>query len=208
MVCDSSEPRGFARSQQDSDKKPADPRGNPIIAHDRLPVRYRLLPVVLPYPLHISNRHSNPVYSCRREKLLQYVPDTCTFTCGSYTLSDSFRASISASPAAQDPSSPESEFLHNLTLSPAELGARIVAYMNKITERLRSSAGVDDYMLLAESRRRIFRPYPSSRGKTTNPLSEFTKTLPYATLIPQEWKHLEMTEDAEVRVMGDEGQCS
>lgn len=78
--------------------------------------------------------------------------------------------------------------------------------MGKVTEHLQTSAGVEDYMLLAESRRRIFRPYPSSRGDTTNPLSEFTKTLPYATLIPQEWKHLEMMENGNVRVMGEEGQ--
>lgn len=163
-------------------------------------------PLALPYTLHISNRHSNPVYSSRRGKLLQYVPDTCTFTNNAYSLSGTFRASISASPAAQDPSSPESEFLHNLTLSPAELSARIVAYMNKVTTRLQTPAGVEDYMLLAESRRRIFRPHPSSRCEATNPLSEFTKTLPYATLIPRDWRYMEMTEDAEVRVMGDESQ--
>lgn len=78
--------------------------------------------------------------------------------------------------------------------------------MNKVTERLRTSAGVDDFMLLAESRRRIFRPFPSSRCRITNPLSEFLKTLPYATLIPQDWKHVEMTENAQVTVMDAESE--
>ncbi|KAH8144489.1 uncharacterized protein LAJ45_11500 [Morchella importuna] len=149
----------------------------------------------------------NPVYSHRRAKLLKYVPATSTVTsAGAYTLGDSFRASIAASPAAEDPCSSESEFLHNLTLSDTEFASRIVAYMDKVAERLRTPAGVEDYMHLAESRRRIFRPYPGSKSPTASPLSEFLMTLPYATAIPQDWKPVEMTEDGQVSVMAEESQ--
>lgn len=78
--------------------------------------------------------------------------------------------------------------------------------MEKVIARIQTQDGIDDYMLLAESRRRIFRPFPSSTGSDTNPLSEFSKSLPYATNIPKDWKYVEMTEDAHVRVMDEEGQ--
>lgn len=134
------------------------------------------------------------------------MPATSTHTDNTYDLGGSFRAAISASPASQDPSSPEFEFLQNLSLSASDFEKRIAAYMTKVSERLQTPAGVEDYMLLAESRRRIFRPYPSSRCANANPLAEFSKTLPYATKIPKDWKYVEMTEDAEVRVMSEEGQ--
>lgn len=149
----------------------------------------------------------NAVYSRRRESLLRYVPDTgADFVTGTTTLMDSILAAVQASAASKDPKSAEYEFLQNVSTPDSELAARVVSYMAKVRARAETQEGIDDYMLLAESRRRIFRPYPSSDSPDTNPLSEFAKTLPYATNIPQVWNFVEMTEDAQVRVLDALGQ--
>lgn len=82
--------------------------------------------------------------------------------------------------AAEDPSSPEAEFLvhwgaDDSTWRDAAAG-RISTFMAAVAERLADDAGLDDLMRLAESRRREFR---------RRPLSEFGLTLPrLATVAP------------------------
>lgn len=77
-------------------------------------------------------------------------------------------------------------FLHRRTRDDAHVTMRLresQSYsFSRSTQRrhLQTSTGVEDYMLLAESRYCIFWLYLSSRGNTANPLSEFTKTLPYS----------------------------
>ena len=57
-------------------------------------------------------------------------------------------------------------------------------------------ASISDYMKLAESRRRIYRPLP---------LDEFGATLPYARNLGQDLPMYEMTEEGTIQKMPDEG---
>jgi hypothetical protein len=88
--------------------------------------------------------------------------------------------------------SPEAEFLDYLSRDDLEQVAKkkIVDYVNNINRLLTSKDGVLGYMKLAETKRRMFRPPPSTR-RPVHPLAEFDLSLPYASKMgpfSQEWK--------------------
>lgn len=124
---------------------------------------------------------SNPIYSLSREQLLRYVPQTLSISEGLIaSIEASIRAIPNPSSATLNRSSPEFQLLLNISqarTSPSEFkrtcASRIAAYMTKVAARLNTAAGVKDYMLLAESRRRLFRPLASSQDASTNPLPGF-----------------------------------
>ena len=138
----------------------------------------------------------NPIYSWRRGRLMQYVPTATTLSGTSYDLESTFISTVKASSAFKDSSSPEYAFIQLLGAPVTTHQRRIKAYIDNVSKRLKSYNGLLDYMKLAESRRRIYRPLP---------LDEFGATLPYARELGPELPMYEMTEAGTIQPMPDEG---
>jgi hypothetical protein len=139
----------------------------------------------------------NQIYSWKRGVLLQYVPDEATFdpATKSYDMEQGFIDAVKASPRMQDITSPEYEFVQNLSKTTDYFSNMLTGYITKVQKRLKTQDGVSDYLKLAESRRRVYRPVP---------LDEFAFTLPWAWL----WKYnkpLEMTPDGTIQEVNDRG---
>ncbi|KAL2785090.1 hypothetical protein BJX66DRAFT_315515 [Aspergillus keveii] len=123
----------------------------------------------------------NPIYSWRRGVLMQYMPSSTTLDTDAktYSVEDDFIKALRRSPHAtqgDDSEKVEKQFLelydnYNLTT----LGERVSKYAENVKTTLQKADGVFNYMLLAESRRRIYRPLP---------LNEFGLTLPFALKYP------------------------
>ncbi|WP_051806531.1 hypothetical protein [Streptomyces sp. NRRL F-2747] len=133
----------------------------------------------------------NPVFSPARSLLMRYVPTTPTKAA---ELGDKVaRAILDAARTRDLPAdSPEARFVAHWQVPedawPSVLGQRVDAYLRKVTQRAQTASGFDDYVRLAESRRRQFR-----RMK----LHEFELTMP-VTNIPPGAPPLAMREDGTV----------
>ena len=138
----------------------------------------------------------NPIYSWRRGRLMQYIPAITTLTGSTYDLEANFVAAVKASNSFKDQSSPEYAFVQLLNVSTNDLQTRIQAYLNKVSKRLQKYEGLRDSMILAESRRRIYRPLP---------LDEFGFTLPYARNLDPSTPWYEMTEQGTIQPIPPEG---
>jgi hypothetical protein len=134
----------------------------------------------------------NPIYSERRRQLMTYVPATARVTDAGSDLPGTMGAAIADAARALPADSPEREFLAWWGVPEdrwrAEFTIRIERYVAAIVERLAAPAGFDDYVRLAESRRREYR---------RQPLNEFLLTLP-TTNIPTDSAPLRMNEDGTV----------
>lgn len=131
----------------------------------------------------------NPVFSPARSLLMRYVPTTPTKT---VDLCDKVAQAILAAARTLPADSAEGRFA-GLWQVPDDawqtvFGQRVDAYLRKVTEHIRTESGFDDYVRLAESRRRQFRLMK---------LNEFELTLP-VTDIPPGAPPLAMREDATV----------
>lgn len=84
-----------------------------------------------------------------------------------------------------DANSPEQEFCNLMEEEDLDKHAKdqITSYISKINRNLGTSSGVLGYMRLAETKRRLFRPAPSTQ-KPQHPLGEFAMMLPYASRMP------------------------
>jgi hypothetical protein len=112
---------------------------------------------------------------------MQYMPSSTTLDTDAktYSVEDDFIKALRRSPHAtqgDDSENVEKQFLelydnYNLTT----LGERVSKYTENVKTTLQKADGVFNYMLLAESRRRIYRPLP---------LNEFGLTLPFALKYP------------------------
>jgi hypothetical protein len=138
----------------------------------------------------------NPVYSWRMGVLMQYVPETTTFdpATRTYDLEKVFIESVKRSPIYRsgDRYSPEWQFISLLDAPIESHHSRIQAYLNTVDGRLENEQGIRDYLVLSESRRRIFRPVP---------LNEFGMTLPYALDYGSANVRWEMTEAGTIQQM-------
>lgn len=134
----------------------------------------------------------NPIFSPRREKLLNYVPDELALGNGG-GLDPVFVAAVRAALAGLPAESPEHAFIGIWDLSEGEWEAAVVervqSYLAAVAEKIQTTDGFDGFFRLAESRRREFR---------RRPLAEFRLTTP-STNIPEDAPPLEMTESAEVQ---------
>ncbi|KJK56892.1 hypothetical protein UK12_19945 [Saccharothrix sp. ST-888] len=132
---------------------------------------------------------TNPVFSTDRARLMAYVPTAPTAVAA---LSDRIVQAILAAAAKLPATSPEARFAAawNLTDNSwaTTFAQRIDTYLGHVTARIRTPSGFDDYVRLAESRRREFRAMR---------LNEFELTLP-VTDIPADAPRLTMLEDATV----------
>jgi hypothetical protein len=147
------------------------------------------------------------MYSERREALFKYVPDNAAFdsTTKTYNVLDQFTASVLASPSSSDPSSPEFEILQ-LLATPDDAYVetftnRINAYLAAVNARVASNmqAATDDYMVLAEGRRRLYKGREDQKPDGSG-LNEFQLTLPMA-MKPEPFPITRMTESGDVEVM-------
>ncbi|CAE6513058.1 unnamed protein product [Rhizoctonia solani] len=136
----------------------------------------------------------NPIYSSRRENLLQYVPDVANYdeAKGRYDVLERFVANVRGSGRANNTGSPEQEVLQLLDISDNDyhtnFSARVDRYLDNVRDRLvkKTSAGetIDGYMRLAEGRRRTYRARERDRaesnGRLGTGLNVFSLTLPFA----------------------------
>ena len=128
----------------------------------------------------------NPVYSWRRGVLFQYVPSSTSLQGAEYDFEANFVSAIKRSSFAQDPSSPEYQFLafYKSGNQASDYQNIIQQYFNGLVNQFNTTKGMIQHLRLAESRRRLYRPLP---------LDEFGFTLPYAIKIPVDAPFLEMT---------------
>ncbi|MFD3940045.1 hypothetical protein ACFWSF_35190 [Streptomyces sp. NPDC058611] len=131
----------------------------------------------------------NPVFSVFREHLMRYVPSTIT---PRTALENQIVEAILDAATRLPTESPEGQFMAHWQLPDEEwpdiFARRLDAYLNTVATRARTEDGFNDYMRLAESRRRQFR-----RSK----LNEFCLTTPL-TNIPLDAPLLAMREDGTV----------
>ncbi|MEU9123184.1 hypothetical protein AB0C96_25525 [Streptomyces sp. NPDC048506] len=133
----------------------------------------------------------NPVFSAARAHLMRYVP---TGTVSAATWCTDIAAAIGAAAATLPADSPEGRFTRNWSVPDtawqAAFAHRVDAYLRHVAARIRTAAGFEDCVRLAESRRRAFKEMR---------LNEFELTLP-VTDIPLDAPRLRMNEDATVTV--------
>ncbi|MEV7389678.1 hypothetical protein [Streptomyces sp. NPDC091215] len=132
---------------------------------------------------------TNPVFSPVREQLMAHVPTTPTAVA---ELQDHIARAIVDAAASLPPGSPEGRFAADWVLAddtwPKAFAQRIDDYLGHVGRRIQESAGFDDYVRLAESRRRDFKAMR---------LNEFELTLP-TTNIPADAPRLRMNDDGTV----------
>lgn len=122
----------------------------------------------------------NPVFSARRAALLKHAPATATITNGQSTYSQDFADAIIAASASTPAGSPEKEFKdrwEKAATLPGPLGDDLEKYYDAIKQKLKSQAGFDDFVRLAESHR--------NRVRDT-PLFEFPLLFPVTNIPPNQ----------------------
>jgi hypothetical protein len=134
----------------------------------------------------------NPVFSPARGTLLDYVPPAATVDPAGGGVSQHIAELIMQAADGLGPDSPEVRFTDHWRLPDAEwrdvFAERIQGYITAVTVRIGTIQGFDDYVRLAESRRREFK---------SRQLNEFTLTLP-VTNIPSDAPLLQMNQDGTI----------
>jgi hypothetical protein len=136
----------------------------------------------------------NPIFSARREKLLDHVPATAVVADGASGFSQEMADAILAAAPNTPEGSPEREFADRWNVGEPfapPFNALLADYFAKLSERIATQEGLDDYTRLAESRRR--------RANDTFPIIEFPLLFP-RTNIPAAER--EMRADAAVAEIG------
>ena len=144
----------------------------------------------------------NPVYSWRRGVLMQYLPRQTTLVSSGdgdkdvYDLEARFIQNVTDSSYVRGgvADSPEYQFVELLKADLAAHQAAISSYFRAVVAYLTGkntrAQAIVDYLRLAESRRRIYRPLP---------LDEFGSSMPYALGIPYDNGWLEMRPDGRIQ---------
>ena len=137
---------------------------------------------------------------------MQYVPDTAIFdpTSKTYNILDQFTTNVQASAASTDTQSPEFEILQ-LLATPDDsyivtFTASVNAYLAQVNARFvnGTQAALEDYMVLAEGRRLLYKG--RENAKPVGGLNEFELTLPIAAM-PDPFPITRMTKTGDVEVM-------
>ncbi|MFC5664928.1 hypothetical protein ACFP3U_18300 [Kitasatospora misakiensis] len=132
---------------------------------------------------------TNPVFSADRARLMAYVPTVPTPAAG---LAEQIAQAITKAAGTLPSTSPEARFAADWALPDADwpqaFADRIDTYLGRVSARIGTPAGFEEYVRLAESRRRDFKAMR---------LNEFELTLP-ATDIPADAPRLEMLANATV----------
>ena len=120
---------------------------------------------------------------------MYYIPNITSLSNNIYDLESNFIAAVRNSTPVinKDVSSPEYQFLQLYDGSDdvEAYQMRFSKYLTIVNSRISTPDGLLDYLKLAESRWRTYRPLP---------LDEFGFQLPYAVNLPLDWAYVEMTE--------------
>jgi hypothetical protein len=124
----------------------------------------------------------NPIFSPRRKSLLAHVPASAKIADGASGFSEEMAAAILAAAKTAGPDSAEAEFAERwevgLDFKPA-FDELLRNYLEAVVARLGTQEGFDDYVRLAESRRR--------RAKRTLPIArEFSLLFPVTNIADEE----------------------
>ncbi|MGH2918402.1 MAG: hypothetical protein ACRDLS_07360 [Solirubrobacteraceae bacterium] len=106
---------------------------------------------------------ANPVFSARRRKLLEHVPETATIAGGTSDFSEQLADAIVAAAPGTPPGSPEREFEQRWATADGwrdAFDALLGDYYDAVTQRLETQDGFDAVFRLAESRRNHVRAMP------------------------------------------------
>jgi len=142
----------------------------------------------------------NPMYSARRLTLLKYLPESATLDKNNtYDVLPQFISNVKASSESADERTPEYEILRLLN-EPDDTWAetftkRVNDYLGRVHARLRGDGraeATEDYMILAEGRRRLYRHWENSKPNGRG-LDRFRMTLPIAAR-PDDFPLYEMRE--------------
>ncbi|MGW6914367.1 hypothetical protein ACWGB8_11175 [Kitasatospora sp. NPDC054939] len=121
----------------------------------------------------------NPVFSADRARLMAYVP---AGPVPSGELGERTAAAVVAAAAGLPTDSPEARFAADWALPEdertARFGARLDAYLQRVTELIATEQGFFDYVRLAESRRRSFRALRLNEFELTLPVTDIPATDP------------------------------
>jgi hypothetical protein len=135
----------------------------------------------------------NPVFSPARARLLAHIPASAKLDSTGGGLSDEIAADIISAASSLPSDAAEHAFRVNWQLPHSEwpqvFATQIEDYMAAVNRRITTSQGFDDYLRLAESRRREFRRMR---------LNEFSLTLP-STNVPATASLLQMNSNGTIR---------
>jgi hypothetical protein len=105
----------------------------------------------------------NPVFSDRRAKLLDHVPDSATIKKGKSTFSDRMARAVLKAAENSPEDSPEREFAERWKVGPRfgpAFNRDIRRYLAAVKRRLKTQGGFNDYWRLADRRRAQARENP------------------------------------------------
>ncbi len=142
----------------------------------------------------------NPIFSARRERLLEHVPAGATISDGASDFSQQMAGAILAAAPGTPDGSPEREFAERWNVGEdfaAPFNALLEPYFDAVSARIATQEGIDDFIRLAESRRR--HAGEEIQGRKRFPIVEFPLLFP-RTDLPD--ARLEMRPDATVAEIG------
>ena len=116
----------------------------------------------------------NPVFSTRRQALLQHVPATATIANGKSTFSKEMADTILAAAELGPADAPEAEFAERWETGAAftrEANKLLKDYFKAVTAKLKTQAGFDPIFQLAEERRARFGEMPIAEFPLLLPLT-------------------------------------
>jgi hypothetical protein len=123
----------------------------------------------------------NPIFSDRRRKLLEHVPASATIEAGASGFSEEMAGRILAAAEQGDEGSPEREFAQRWEVGEDFAGpfdALLGSYFDAVRARLATQEGFDDYVRVAESRRRRAK----DEDKDDLPIIEFPLLFPQTNI--------------------------
>lgn len=136
---------------------------------------------------------SNPIFSPRRKALLKYIPFSIVCGESGKYLDQAFVKNVMASPEGQKDGTPEKEFLDYWNIPEDKwhevLTTTLEAYFDVIQDKMQTQKGFEEVVMLAESRRFLFKKFAFFEF----PLTFVTTNIPNTTF------PLEITPDGAVR---------
>ena len=113
-----------------------------------------------------------------------------------YNLEVQFITAVRASSYMSDSTSPEYQFIQLYDKPPTSFQTIFLNYFGNIQKQLKTLQGISNYLMLAEARRRIYRPLP---------LDEFGAQLPYALSLTPSWQGVEIASDGTITAIPQRG---